>query len=165
MLKPTLHNLQQIKDEELGLLQWRCKMCIRVRHQNTAHMLQWYLLSHHCTFDRTLAQLRTYKCLILLSYLNEIEEDKLPSPLRMPYLQIRATHDNTLIQLHNTHLKVTDLWTSPVEVGGFCWLNGVEPLVSQRGRMLDHYRWRSGVDNNNNLLLHTYITHQRTTKR
>ena len=58
---------------------------------------------------RTLAQLRTNKCPLLLSYLNKIDKD--PSPL-WPF-EIHLFNCTNII----THLKVTELWAVPVEEG------------------------------------------------
>ena len=67
---------------------------------------------------RTLAQLRTNKYPILHSYLNKINDVKHPSPL----CPLCKTEPHTTTHLFNctninTQLQVTDLWTSPVEVG------------------------------------------------
>ena len=75
---------------------------------------------------RTLAQLSTNKCPILHSYLNKIDEDKHLSPL----CPLCKSEPHTTTHLFNctninTHLKVTDLWTAPVEV--------VHLLVEWRG--------------------------------
>ena len=71
---------------------------------------------------RTMAQLRTNKCLLLRSYLNKIDD---PSPLCPLYkTEPHTTHLFNCTNI-NTKLQVTDLWTATVEVGHL--------LVEQRG--------------------------------
>ena len=72
---------------------------------------------------------------LLLSYLNNINEDKQQSPL---YLLCKSEPQTTTHLFNctniNTQLKVTDLWTTPVELGNLSvkWRG---PPVKQRARM------------------------------
>ena len=78
---------------------------------------------------RTLALLRTNKYPLLRSYLNKIDENKHPSPL-CPHCKTEPHTTNffNCIKI-NTHLKVRDLWTAPVEMGSLLakwkgWIEG-----------------------------------------
>ena len=102
---------------------------------------------------RTLAQLRTNKSPLLVSYLFSIGDPRHPSPL----CPLCLMHDHTSSHLFEckslpTSLSSLDLWTNPDKVepflatwGGDCWLPhdfGCWTLLAAR--------WWSGVDNNNN---------------
>ena len=102
---------------------------------------------------RTLAQLRTNKSPLLVSYLFSIGDPRHPSPL----CPLCLMHDHTSSHLFEckslpTSLSSLDLWTNPDKVEPFlatwgrdCWLPhdfGCWTLLAAR--------WWSGVDNNNN---------------
>ena len=102
---------------------------------------------------RTLAQLRTNKSPLLVSYLFSIGDPRHPSPL----CPLCLMHDHTSSHLFEckslpTSLSSLDLWTNPDKVepflatwGRYCWLPhdfGCWTLLAAR--------WWSGVDNNNN---------------
>ena len=129
----------------------------------------------HRATRHTLAQLITNKCPIPHSYLNKIDEDKPPSPL----CPLCRSEPHTTTHLFNctninTHLKVTELWTAPVEVGHLL-VEWRVPPVDQRARM--PARWGGGViplagvrrngcgtdnNNNNDTSLEKYETECRT---
>ena len=102
---------------------------------------------------RTLAQLRTNKSPLLVSYLFSIGDPRHPSQL----CPLCLMHDHTSSHLFEckslpTSLSSLDLWTNPDKVEPFlatwgrdCWLPhdfGCWTLLAAR--------WWSGVDNNNN---------------
>ena len=84
---------------------------------------------------RTLAQLRTKRCPLLLSYLNKIAEDNPPLPL----CPLCKSEPHTTTHLFNctninTQLKITEMWTTLVEAGNLLVEWRGSP-VSQRARM------------------------------
>ena len=104
---------------------------------------------------RTLAQLRTNKSPLLVSYLFSIGDPRHPSPL----CPLCLMHDHTSSHLFEckslpTSLSSLDLWTNPDKVEPFlppggrdCWLPhdfGCWTLLAAL--------WWSGVDNNNNMV-------------
>ena len=105
---------------------------------------------------RTLAQLRTNKSPLLVSYLFSIGDPRHPSPL----CPLCLMHDHTSSHLFEckslpTSHSSLDLWTNPDKVEPFlatwgrdCWLPhdfGCWTLLAAR--------WWSGVDNNNNNMI------------
>ena len=111
---------------------------------------------------RTLAQLRTKKSPLLVSYLFSIGDPRHPSPL----CPLCLMHDHTSSHLFEckslpTSLSSLDLWTNPDKVKPFlatwgrdCWLPhdfGCWTLLAAR--------WWSGVDNNNNNNITNCMTH------
>ena len=103
---------------------------------------------------RTLAQLRTNKSPLLVSYLFSIGDPRHPSPLCPLYLM----HDHTSSHLFEckslpTSLSSLDLWTNPDKVEPFLATWGERLLAATWFGCwtLLAARWWSGVDNNNNI--------------
>ena len=71
------------------------------------------------------------QCPLLCSYLNKIDEVKHPSPLYpLCKTEPHTTHLFNCTNI-NTHLKVTDLWTAPVDVGHLLveWMGATSQLA------------------------------------
>ena len=102
---------------------------------------------------RTLAQLRTNKSPLLVSYLFSIGDPRHPSPL----CPLCRMHDHTSSHLFEckslpTSLSSLDLWTNPDKVEPFLATWGERLLAATWFGCwtLLTARWWSGVDNNNN---------------
>ena len=102
---------------------------------------------------RTLAQLRTNKSPLLVSYLFSIGDPRHPSPL----CPLCLMHDHTSSHLFEckslpTSLSSLDLWTNPDKVEPFLATYGERLLAATWFGCwtLLAARWWSGVDNNNN---------------
>ena len=102
---------------------------------------------------RTLAQLRTNKSPLLVSYLFSIGDPQHPSPL----CPLCLMHDHTSSHLFEckslpTSLSSLDLWTNPDKVEPFLATWGERLLAATWFGCwtLLAARWWSGVDNNNN---------------
>ena len=102
---------------------------------------------------RTLAQLRTNKSPLLVSYLFSIGDPRHPSPL----CPLCLMHDHTFSHLFEckslpTSLSSLDLWTNPDKVEPFLATWGERLLAATWFGCwtLLAARWWSGVDNNNN---------------
>ena len=105
---------------------------------------------------RTLAQLRTNKSPLLVSYLFSIGDPRHPSPL----CPLCLMHDHTSSHLFEckslpTSLSSLDLWTNPDKVEPFLATWGERLLAATWFRCwtLLAARWWSGVDNNNNSII------------
>ena len=84
----------------------------------------------HRAARRTLTQLRTNKCPLLLSYLNKIDEDKHPSP----QYPICKSEPHTTIHLFNcTNINTQLKFTAPVGLGNL--------LVEWRGPPISQWAW------------------------
>ena len=106
---------------------------------------------------RTLAQLRTNKSPLLVSYLFSIGDPRHPSPL----CPLCLMHDHTSSHLFEckslpTSLSSLDLWTNPDKVEPFLATWGERLLAATWFGCwtLLAASWWSGVDNNNNNELH-----------
>ena len=106
---------------------------------------------------RTLAQLRTNKSPLLVSYLFSIGDPRHPSPL----CTLCLMHDHTSSHLFEckslpTSLSSLDLWTNPDKVEPFLATWGERLLAATCFGCwtLLAARWWSGVDNNNNNMYH-----------
>ena len=122
---------------------------------------------------RTLAQLRTNKSPLLVSYLFSIGDPRHPSPL----CPLCLMHDHTSSHLFEckslpTSLSSLDLWTNPDKVEPFLATWGERLLAATWFGCwtLLAARWWSGVDNNNNNIvtcrqwkLHGYLQTMETT--
>ena len=104
---------------------------------------------------RTLAQLRTNKSPLLVSYLFSIGDPRHPSPL----CPLCLMHDHTSSHLFEckslpTSLYSLDLWTNPDKVEPFLatWVERLLAATWFGCWTLLAARWWSGVDNNNNNL-------------
>ena len=102
---------------------------------------------------RTLAQLRTNKSPLLVSYLFSIGDPRHPSPL----CPLCLMHDHTSSHLFEckslpTSLSSLDLWSNPDKVEPFLATWGERLLAATWFGCwtLLAARWWSGVDNNNN---------------
>ena len=104
---------------------------------------------------RTLAQLRTNKSPLLVSYLYSIGDPRHPSPL----CPLCLMHDHTSSHLFEckslpTSLSSLDLWMNPDKVEPFLATWGERLLAATWFGCwtLLAARWWSGVDNNNNMI-------------